>query len=241
VKLLDTTQIETFHRQGILRLSDLHPKSRMKSVREKIVNELSRLGFRSDGNKRAVSLQGLTPFQQIAKLVSLVKVDVHELLCTPDVLATVSAVAGQHACAEQGTQLLLSPGHQGRWSLDGLSWHVDAAFQPSNRIPGIQAFYLLDGVAPQGGATLALARSHRMQPEALRRLRAVLRQSTGMRLALQEFDIEVVEMSGRAGDIYLMDMRVLHTPSVNSTSKIRMMATTRFGIPGAVTPPEKDY
>jgi ectoine hydroxylase-related dioxygenase (phytanoyl-CoA dioxygenase family) len=34
-------------------------------------------------------------------------------------------------------------------------------------------------------------------------------------------------MCGRAGDVFLMDMRVLHTPSVNATKQPRMMATTR--------------
>ena len=40
-------------------------------------------------------------------------------------------------------------------------------------------------------------------------------------------------MSGRAGDVFLMDMRVLHTPSVNLSSHIRMMATTRFDLRAA--------
>jgi hypothetical protein len=39
-------------------------------------------------------------------------------------------------------------------------------------------------------------------------------------------------MSGRAGDVYLMDMRLLHTPSINSTNKVRMMATVRYGLMG---------
>lgn len=214
-------------------MNDLHPKARTRSAREKIVGELSRLGFGSDGKRRGASLQGLSPFQQIAKLGSLVKVDVHEILCTSDVLAAVRAlVAGLDARAEQGTQLLLSPGRQGTWSLNGLSWHVDLSSRPTHRVAGIQAFYLVDDIAPQGGATLALARSHRMPPADLQRLRASLRQSADVRGALQEFDVEVVEMSGQAGDVYLMDMHVLHSPSVNSTPRIRMMATTRFAIRG---------
>lgn len=229
MKLVDTTQIELFHRQGLLRLSDLHPKGRMRSVKEKIVRELSRLHLLNSGQKNPGALQGLTPFQQIAKLASIVKVDVHEALCTSDVLAAVNTLSERTAVAEQGSQLLLSPGRQGHWSLDGLNWHVDIAAKPSNRSPGIQAFYLVDDVAPKGGATLALARSHNMQPEALRRFRTALTRSTDVRQALKDVDVEVVEMAGRAGDVYLMDMRVLHTPSVNSTPDIRMMATTRFG------------
>lgn len=44
---------------------------------------------------------------------------------------------------------------------------------------------------------------------------------------LQALGVDVVEMSGRAGDVYLMDMRLLHTPSINATRQMRLMATTR--------------
>jgi len=227
---LDTSEIECFHRQGVVRLHKLHPRACLSSARAKIAGELSRLGVSPDGKRRGISLQGLTPFQQIAKLGSLVKVDLHEILCTSDVLAAARSVSGREPRAEQGTQLLLSPARQGKWSLDGLSWHVDISSQPTSRETRVQAFHLVDDVQAQGGATLALARSHRMAPLELQRLRAAIRESRDVRAALRDFDIELVEMAGQAGDVYLMDMRVLHTPSVNSTSKIRMMATTRFGM-----------
>ncbi|MET3479334.1 hypothetical protein [Variovorax atrisoli] len=49
---------------------------------------------------------------------------------------------------------------------------------------------------------------------------------------LHQLGIEIIEMSGRAGDVLLMDLRVLHTPSVNSTKNVRMMAMTRFFFDG---------
>jgi ectoine hydroxylase-related dioxygenase (phytanoyl-CoA dioxygenase family) len=52
----------------------------------------------------------------------------------------------------------------------------------------------------------------------------------GLEAVLSASDTKIIEMSGRAGDVFLMDMRVLHTPSVNSSSRIRMMATTRFSL-----------
>lgn len=39
-------------------------------------------------------------------------------------------------------------------------------------------------------------------------------------------------MSCRASDVFLMDLHVLHAPSVNSTKNVRMMATTRFFFDG---------
>ena len=49
-----------------------------------------------------------------------------------------------------------------------------------------------------------------------------------MQRALDEYGLSIIEMSGKAGDVYLMDMRLLHTPSINATKNIRMMATARF-------------
>jgi hypothetical protein len=206
----------------------------MKSVKDKLVRELSRLNVQPGGKKSASALHSLAPFQQIARLSSSVNVDVHEALCTLDVFATIIAMTGRTPFAEQGSQPLLSLGHQGSRSLNGLTlnglnWHVDIALKPGSESPGIQAFYLIDDVVPQGGATLALARSHSMRPESLLCLRAAMKQAADVHQALLDFDVEVVEMSGRAGDVYLMDMRVLHTPSVNCSPNIRMMATTRFG------------
>ena len=55
--------------------------------------------------------------------------------------------------------------------------------------------------------------------------------STDLKRDLQGLNVEIIEMSGRAGDVFLMDMRVLHTPSVNSSKNWRMMATCRFLLP----------
>lgn len=45
---------------------------------------------------------------------------------------------------------------------------------------------------------------------------------------VEGLSLRLVEMCGRAGDVYLMDMRVLHTPSANAAARPRLMATTRF-------------
>jgi hypothetical protein len=40
--------------------------------------------------------------------------------------------------------------------------------------------------------------------------------------------LELIGMCGGAGDVILMDQRLLHTPSVNATDHVRMMATARY-------------
>lgn len=41
-------------------------------------------------------------------------------------------------------------------------------------------------------------------------------------------DLDVVELVGEPGDVYLMDMRVLHTRCPNTSRAPRMMLTQRF-------------
>lgn len=50
------------------------------------------------------------------------------------------------------------------------------------------------------------------------RLREVLKTPGDLKSDLHQLGIEIIAMSGRAGDVFLMDLRVLHPPpSVNST------------------------
>lgn len=141
----------------------------------------------------------------------------------------IAGLGGQ-APAVQSTQLLLSPALQDKAGLAALNWHVDARADARNRLPGIQAFFLIDDVAPGGGATLALAGSHRTAMQSVIRspaFRRVLKASADPEHELRAFGITLVEMSGRAGDVFLMDMRVMHSPSIDTTKNVRMMATCR--------------
>ena len=217
-----------FADQGYVRLEGFHPRKRMMAVRPKLLDELKRV---SEGKGMPASVRGLPVFQQIAKLSSLVRLPgLHESLVTRELLAEVTRLAGRAPNMVQDVELLLSPPRQGDWTLQGLSWHVDVAAKPPGRLPGIQAFFLLDDVASGGGGTLALAGSHRVdtRPDvSSSRLRRILRTAEDLERQLDDLGIGIVEMSGRAGDVFLMDMRLLHTPSINSTQQVLMMATSR--------------
>ncbi|WP_439520071.1 phytanoyl-CoA dioxygenase family protein [Hydrogenophaga sp.] len=206
----------------------------MATIRQTLLDELKRA---AGGKGVPKSVHGLPAFQQIGKLSAMVKVpDLHEALVTPALIETITRLGALPSPPQlQPTQLLLSPPRQGEWTLKGLNWHVDISADPPHRLPGIQAFFLLDDVAPRGGATLALAGSHRPQDHPpgtsavhAPSLRALLRNTPDpLEPQLLDRGISLVEMCGRAGDVFLMDMRVLHTPSINSTNRLRMMATAR--------------
>jgi hypothetical protein len=149
-----------FRDHGFLRLKGFHDAKRIAAIRQRVLDELDRLSkARSLSNR----LRGLPVFQQIGKLSTLVKVPgLNQALMTPELLDRVAQLGGRAPAAFQDTGLLLSPPNQGHWSLDGLNWHVDVAASARDRPPGIQAFFLIDRVAPRGGATLALAGSHHL-------------------------------------------------------------------------------
>lgn len=233
-KAITQAELDFFRSEGYVRLHGLHSKAALGSLRAKILAELSRLNIWSKGKSAGSPLGGLPAFQQIARLSSMVKIpDLHAALSTPEVHNAIVALAGRTPKGGQGSQLLLSLPHQGGGSSANLNWHVDLASSSADEIRGMQAFYLIDDVVPRGGATLALARSHRLPDEAARRLRGSLKTPADPAEILREHGTETVEMSGRAGDVFLMDMRVLHTPSVNLSGHIRMMATTRFDLRAA--------
>lgn len=219
-------EADVFAAQGYLRLEGFHARTELATLRRALDRELKRIHA---GRGAATSLRALPVFQQIGRLSALVKVPgLHETLVTPELRQVIAHLGGRAPSGTQQTQWLLSPARQGAWTLQGLNWHVDVSADARGPIPGIQAFFLIDDVAPHGGATLALAGSHRLDPaDAMPRLRRVLRMSTNLERDLADLDVRVVEMSGRAGDVFLMDMRTLHTPSINTTGQIRMMATTR--------------
>jgi len=59
-------------------------------------------------------------------------------------------------------------------------------------------------------------------------LRELLKSDADLTSRLRDIGVTITEMSGKAGDVYLMDMRILHTPSINDSKNFRMMATCRF-------------
>lgn len=196
-------------------------------LRERVLAELKRSG---KGMRHPV--KDIPVFQQISKLSSMIRIpDLHACIATPEIVSAMRALAAPEQLQQASdAQLLLSPPRQGEWTLARLNWHTDLS-APGNRLPGIQLFVLIDDVLPKGGGTLAISGSH-VQPRLARAdamdIRALLKREADPRKALTERGFSIVEMTGAAGDVYLMDMRLLHTPSVNASPRPRIMATQRF-------------
>jgi ectoine hydroxylase-related dioxygenase (phytanoyl-CoA dioxygenase family) len=223
-------QISTFRDSGYLLLRQALPRKQVEPIKSHVLDELKRLRIWSSGKALSAPIKEAPAFQQIAKLSSLIRQDdLHTRVIDKDTLATIVSLAGARLVPAQN-QFLISLPKQGEWSLNGLSWHTDISPAGHRHVPGIQAFVLLDDVKPRGGATLAIAGSHVLadQPEPYRRVREVLRSKGDWQTELHRRNLSIVEMSGHAGDVYLMDMRLLHTPSINASGRLRIMATVRY-------------
>ena len=238
---------KTFEASGLLTVKGLVSKASCAAAKRAVMAELERLKLRSGGKISAAKIRDLPLFQQTGALGHMVKLGPElDGLFTEELVATAASLGNlKIKSAKAQPQLLLSLPQKSDWSLAGLNWHLDLAIPKQNEVPGVQAFVLIDDVQPKGGATLAIAGSHRLhyltpgEPA-----HAVLRKHEIFRtlfddseaapeklLTSQEIGgipVSVFEMSGRAGDVIFMDMRILHSPSVNATKTIRMMATARY-------------
>lgn len=220
-------QRSAFRHSGYLRLEGALDRPRVDGLRRAILSELKKLGIGVSGKAIHNPLRSLPVFQQVVRLSGMVRVpDLHARIATPALCSAMTALAGTRLVSGNDAQLLLSPPRQGDWTMQGLNWHTDVSALPDGRLPGIQLFVLIDDVQPQGGGTMAIAGSHRVP--SIRDLRARLRHDGDIEPMLAANDLSLLEMTGRAGDAYLMDLRLLHTPTINASERPRMMATARY-------------
>lgn len=137
----------------------------------------------------------------------------------------------------------------GVWTVPHQNWHLDFPRLPEAGPSGVQIFAMLDTVEPAGGGTLVVAGSHRLLNEGVRisssdlrkRLKrepyfaALMSDGTADRMRflreaghVGEVELQVVELTGNAGDVYFMDMGLLHTVAPNTRQIPRLMMTDRY-------------
>ena len=227
---------EEFQSRGLLRLKRLIPVRRTKLAKDAIVAELVRLGARVDGKWH----RSRFPHQ-------LRHQSQFDAVLPAGLPKYLNELAGHRLFpAQQHPQVLLTPPQGTTWTLPHLGWHLDVGPAIQNDVSGIQVFALLDTVEPRGGGTLAITGSHRLhrrQSGAVLNAHQVLKTDPSYSALYspnpsdrQRFFksqmvcgvvVQVVEMCGDAGDVYLMDMRTVHAAAPNAAKNPRMMLTSR--------------
>ena len=160
---------------------------------------------------------------------------------TPEVhVAITELVAGRAVSPTMDRlQLLFTFPNAEWWHVPHDSWHLDWPRLPQAGISGVQMFTFLDDVAPGGGGTLVVTGSHRLlntgQHIRSRDVKRLLKREPYFRDLMSkevmdrnrfmtesgcvdDVDLQVVELHGQAGDVYLTDLRVLHTIDPNAAS-----------------------
>lgn len=224
-------QTAFFRANGYVFLKAALGKDFARTAKTCILGELKKQNIWVSGKTLSARLRNMPPFRQITQLTQRIRYPgLQQRMVTPALLTTMETLADCRLISANDAQLLLSLPNQGKWRLDDLDWHVDVSSAGPDMIPGIQVFAILDDLAPQGGATLALAGSHRLDRSkpGVREFHKNLKRSTALSMTVDGVELSVLEMTGQAGDVYMMDMRLLHTPSINATKWPRLMATARY-------------
>jgi len=233
---LNARDRERFVEDGVLHLPGLISRKKTSAVKDAILAELARIGARVDGKWRN------------SKIAPLRHQRLFDDVIPPDLLPLLNELAGRALmAAPPHPQILLTPPQKMAWSVPHLGWHLDVKSPSRDEMPGIQVFVLIDDVAQHGGGTVAIAGSHKLHSprngvavsahqvlqahpvyaalfSADKMDRAIFLEPQSIRNVV----VRVIEMCGKAGDVYLMDMRIVHAAATNATKNARMMLTSRY-------------
>jgi hypothetical protein len=250
---LSPEQRETFDRLGILRLDGLISAERIGRARDAVLTPLAQLGLWRDGAWHVEAVprpqwpgHGLKPSAVIGNKRPELEASIQE----PALCDAVSALMdGRPADRSMylRPQVLFSLPNADVWTLPP-GWHVDCPRLASNEAPGVQLFGFLDAVDPRGGGTAVIAGSHRLLNEGRflrpKDMKRRLQREDFFRVlyseapvgsheclpsgAVGDVPLEVMELTGAPGDVWLMDLRVLHSAAPNAADRPRLMFTHRY-------------
>jgi hypothetical protein len=174
-----------------------------------------------------------------SKAIGNKRPEVEALINGADLLAAVDQLLDGHAFDRRvfrRPQVLFTLPNIDVWRLPQ-GWRADGP-----------RFRSLDHVGPGGGGTTVVAGSHRLANDTGRFLRAsdltqILKREPFFRelfagrggedgvlprARIGDVPVEVMELTGAPGDVWLIDLRTLHTGAPNAADRPRMMFTHRF-------------
>jgi|HubBroStandDraft_5_1064220.scaffolds.fasta_scaffold125927_1 hypothetical protein len=250
---LTPEQRDAFDRLGILRLDGLISAERIGRARDAVLGPLEQLGLWRDGGWHVEAVprpqwpgHGL----KTSKVIGNKRPELEALIEEPSLCEAVDALMNgrpANRAIYPRPQVLFSLPNADEWTLPP-GWHVDCPRLASGETPGVQLFGFLDTVIPRGGGTSVIAGSQRllnhgrfMRPKDMRRL---MQREDFFRIlyseapvgpderlpkgAVGDVPLEVVELTGAPGDVWLVDLRVLHSASPNAADRPRLMFTHRY-------------
>lgn len=238
---------ENFTTHGLFRRQGFLSSKKLATARSLIFEHLERAGIWRDGRWR---FEQIAPDSGMAMIKPLNRHPAIVALASGETLSAANElVGGQLPPMDVQPGLLFTLPNATTWTLPHQNWHVDFPRLPESGAPGVQIFAILERVEAGGGGTLAVMGSHRLINEGVRISSADLRKRLKREVYFSELmskamgdrmrflheighvgdvELKVVEMTGEPGDVYFMDLRVLHTISPNTLQVPRIMLTERY-------------
>lgn len=252
--MLTQHQKETFKAKGLIHLEGFLSPDKVAAAQEFIFGLAEKEGIWRKGVWQLEQMPDRPKFTKPMRKAEL------NTLMTPELLAVINILVDGQAVEDTSLMkpsLLFTPPQETEWTVPARAWHLDMARLPTAGLSGVQVFTFLDTVVPSGGGTLVVTGSHRLLNTTGKFIRSkdvkellkkeayfhdlmskdIPNRDRFLTTPSQVGDIalQVAEISGEPGDIFLMDIRLLHTGSPNTARIPRLMVTERFRLKSAVT------
>ncbi|MGE0625884.1 MAG: hypothetical protein AB7I04_17720 [Pseudomonadales bacterium] len=254
---IDELARAAFAERGLILRKQMIPRDRVDRVRDEIYALFERHGAGSGGQWSAGRPGGELTARLRGSIKDRMKQSAAcQALSVPALEdAAIELMDGEAARTfTDRPQVLFTPPDASCWSVPLSFWHLDVPRLGIGGCPGVQSFCCIDAVVPGGGGTVVVSGSHKLVNDcgrvASRDVKKRLsrlpwfkelfsRADGGNRTALlspqtlsvdngKPVTLQVVELCGEPGDVYLVDLRTLHSLAPNTAARPRLAATQRY-------------
>jgi hypothetical protein len=237
-RMLTADEQEVFARDGIVKIPSAFPSDAAARMRDVLWGELAaRHGMDRDDRST------WTPARPTGLKTTKSSRTANAIL-GPRLRSVLDGLLGEWVEPRHQGQVLVTMPEGVQWAVPHRQWHTDVGFEEPTY--AVKIWALLGDLAPGGGGTPQVAGSHRVIERFLtttgeREFKAVrdqvLRSDPWFRnltspertvdpmqpADLDGLPVRVVELTGRAGDVYVTHPWILHSIATNATDVPRMM------------------
>lgn len=246
--VLNPKQKQLFKEQGIIKLERFLSLEGITNAQMLIYKQFEKEAFYREGNWLLAKATN-NEFRRIFKILKN-KLSIKNLLLGKNIEKAIAELLGEEVVLPMSkfVDILYTLPNTTNWEIPHDLWHVDVPRLAHEEEFGVQVFSFLENVKPRCGGTLAIKGSHKLfntEKLSSKQLKTKLKQFSYFKnLMSKDFDnrnwfiensgkvlgmnVELVELYGNIGDIYLMDLRTLHAIAPNSINKPRIMISQRY-------------
>lgn len=251
--MLSAAQRETFAERGLLHLPRLVPEARITALRDRVLAYFRAHGLVPKEMPPGFAVRP-SKTRGLVKTLGFEETWTAQVSAILDALLGAGGWRVPHGAGQ--LLAVTYPVPDGAWRLPHQVWHLDYQAPGAARtLPGIQVFLCVDRVAPRAGGTLVACGTHRLidalrlragaewpgaSADVRKRLRTEapwFRELCSLRAGedrearfMARADgagLQVVELAGEAGDVFVMHPWLVHAPSANCGERPRLVLTER--------------